>query len=387
MKFETEEGYDLTKEYECEEFFYDNEMEIHAWLEHAPPAEVYKYLKDNRQADPYGHLAFSEDSYHPSCDSMLLRRNDPLINTALALFSQNEDVCQFIYSHGDDRFKKFILSGPIAGKLFHGHWFDDEIKLLIKNEKFDHLRCVVKSINTSDYFLADFLKRKGDWSNLSTESWSLLLLYFSRNAKVKSYLPRFPKDDYDYLAMLHAAWALFESIDLERFKNLNRPSVLMSLRVLAINLRFAMLSTPFGRNQVGPSFNASNVCKKWRLLKISDEENQFELESILEILEWLAKLGGSIEFKKEYIRNLRYNDQEDDVVPFTRELERNIVENLESSDENLKEIKSEVWKLETSLRDLWIDLHKHQTVAENSKTRITYSLVVITTLLLYIVFN
>ena len=49
MRFETKEGDDLTKEYQWDETCFDNTKEIHAWLEFAPPAEVYKFLKRNRQ--------------------------------------------------------------------------------------------------------------------------------------------------------------------------------------------------------------------------------------------------------------------------------------------------------------------------------------------------
>ena len=71
-------------------------------------------------------------------------------------------------------------------------------------------------------------------------------------------------------------------------------------------------------------------------------------------------------------------------VPFTRELERKFIANMESSDENLIELKSEVWKLEANLRDLFIDLRKHQERDETSKTRISFSLGIIAILLLYI---
>ena len=383
MRFETKEGYDLTKEYEWDKRFYDNTKEIHAWLELAPPADVYKFLKENRQANPYGENIL-DDSCSPICESMLLRRNDALINTGLALFAESEDVCQFIYSHGDDRFKEFILSGPITSTVFYGHWFDDEIQLLVKDEKIDYLGCVVKNINTTDRFLQDFTERKGDWSDISVESWALLLMRFCENPKLRSYLPRFPRADYDYSAMLKAVWALFESINLETLGDLNRTRVLHALRELAYNLRLAMLSTPFGFTSAGPGFNVSNVCEKWKSLIFSDEDCQWCADEVLEILKWLADNDDSEKFRQRYIEKLNCNDEDSDVVPFTRELERKFIANMESSDENLMEIKSEVWKLEASLRDLFIDLRKHQERDETSKTWIRFSLGIIAILLLYI---
>ena len=349
MRFETKEGYDLTKEYESDDRFYDSKKEIHAWLELAPPAEVYNYLKEYRQNNPYGRN-YIDDLYDQRCESILLRRNDPLINTGLALFAQNEDVCQFIYSHGDGRFKAFILSGQITSTVFFGHWFDREIKLLIKDEKIDYLRCVVKNINTTDSFLRDFIERKRAWSNLSTESWALLLMFLCKNPKLRSYLPRFPQEDYDYRGMIKSIWALFESIDLETLGGMNRSRVLYALGALALNLRMVMLSTPFGIS-MGPSFDTSNVCERWKLLKSSLGKDE-KCEDVCEVLDWLDKHQDAETYHKMYIRNLRFNEKGDDAVPFTREFKRLVVEQLSSSEENINLINSEVSGISTKIDDV-----------------------------------
>lgn len=207
---------------------------------------------------------------------------------------------------------------------------------------------------------------------------------FCENPKLRSYLPRFPREDYDYSAMLKAVWALFESIDLETLGDLNRKRVLHALRELAYNLRSAMLSTPFGYTDAGPGFNVSNVCEKWKSLIFSDENCQWCVDEVLEILKWLADNDDAETFRQRYIEKLNRNNEDSDVVPFTRELERKFIVNMESSDENVMELKSEFWKLEASLRDLFIDLRKHQKRDETSKTRISFSLGIIAILLLYI---
>ncbi len=280
-----------------------------AWLQYASPDSVYSFLKDHRE---HHHNNIEESLF--DIDEMLLTRNDPLINIALALYSDNEKVCEFIYVNGDERMRKFILDGPSAGTRFYGKWFDTEFERLITERDIESVSIVLKSKYAKDSFIRDFLLREKDFKILNDDDWFLMLIWLSSNDRFKKYAPSYPEEPYDHESMLHAAWALFEIVDPRKLNGLNRNRAISAIASFGGNLRMAMLSSPFGNTSAGPRFSRDSVLKKWREIqnRLGNKENDWYFEIIIDVLEWTKKVSDSNKFLEEYHDYLRTIQNDDD---------------------------------------------------------------------------
>ena len=311
----------------------------YAWLEYAEPGEVYNYLKAYREEYPFD--TYVGDTLPDDLEKMLLSRNEPLINVALATYSTDDEVCEFIYKNGSEQLKSLILAGPFLDNFVSSNWLNKEIDRLIEAQDTDKLLLVIQNAYAYEDLLTDFVKRGRYWWKLEQSSWNFLIQFLHKNRKVRRYSPRFETENYTYSIFLQEIWNLFDSLCLDEFQGIEKRRVIGGLWGLALEMRINLVSTELILRAVRPDFDIDAVISKWEKYKYTaDGTARSEIKDIIEVLKWLKKIESDDTFREERRKYKHWDDLPEDSVPLTRELSEKIsthISDLETDVELLKD--------------------------------------------------
>ena len=143
------------------------------YLEAAPPAHVYDWLRDHKHESPSDETVRS-----------LLARGDRFIDLALAQFCSSEQLLRDIYRRGDRGLQCAVLSNHR-----HALWerrfstfgitifeTDEELDSFLRDAPSELLTALFMNPGLSEYDLESVFKREGRFKNLPDERWYLIVL-------------------------------------------------------------------------------------------------------------------------------------------------------------------------------------------------------------------
>ena len=137
------------------------------FLEYASPDVVYNWLERNASKL---RVWFDEK---PTTELMLIERKEPIIDLALALFSENKKTRNTLYDRGDGALQKATLTNKNCG-------YFPALENLLKEEKTEYLKILLT--NTEDrLFLVDLFKKKNLFSKVKKTYYLSLLSIVAEN--------------------------------------------------------------------------------------------------------------------------------------------------------------------------------------------------------------
>jgi hypothetical protein len=158
--------------------FSDNDRAFFLFLKHSSPDAVFSALQE---------WCLTPRVITGDIEQMLLERNMPLIDLALAMFSENEDVLRELYEKADADLKTVILNNSSC-------WHVGEFALGGKEGFFELI--VNGDYNTRKYLLSNggipydtltmILNREGSLQDIDDTDWWDLISYASVNPRIKN---------------------------------------------------------------------------------------------------------------------------------------------------------------------------------------------------------
>jgi len=166
----------------------------------APPEMVFAELKELRRRDR-GEIYSSKTE---AVETLLVERNDPLINLGLACYCTSREVFAALYKHSlepardmaDDLYKRNLRMGCLSNQIiFHAHWRSDfprdlvgehEIFRIFSEADELELEAMVSNPTVSDKLLEEIFSMKGIMPQLSDDRWGAAVHYAARNERINT---------------------------------------------------------------------------------------------------------------------------------------------------------------------------------------------------------
>lgn len=158
----------------------------------ASPEVVFEELK------AFAGLTRSERGYRvgDSMEELLLARNEPLIDLALARYAGNDKVLKQLYEREARKLGPTSLGVRVAvlSNLGHEGLFDfdfpksivgeDELKFLLNSEEEHEVSALLFNPRASYYLLSDLFLKKGLFAELPERRWLHLIVLASDNERI-----------------------------------------------------------------------------------------------------------------------------------------------------------------------------------------------------------
>ncbi len=162
---------------------------IASFLEHSSPNVVYDWLEKNARQLRVFRVFFDEElETETETELMLLKRNEPVIDLALALYSFNEKTRTTLYEKGNSTLQKAVLTNKNCS-----HFSD--LENLLKTENTEYLKILLS--NTEDrLFLVDLFKKQNVFEQIKKNYW-LTLLRFAGGNEILRYPYSEDDDEWD----------------------------------------------------------------------------------------------------------------------------------------------------------------------------------------------
>jgi len=139
------------------------------FLEHSNPNAVYDWMEKNSK-----ELWFDDGI---EVELMLLKRKEPLIDLALALFSYNEETRNILFDSKDNILQKAVLTNKECG-------YFPAVENLLKEENTEYLEILLTNTENRP-FLIDLFKKQNSFTRVNKNYWLSLLEITSRNKILK----------------------------------------------------------------------------------------------------------------------------------------------------------------------------------------------------------
>ena len=114
-----------------------NKEILSRFLENSSPSVVYDWFEKNA-SKLRSWVIFNEK---PKTEVALLKRNEPIIDLALALFSHNDEIRNIIFERGDITLQKAVLTNKNCG-------YFPALENLLKEKNTEYLKILLT--NTED---------------------------------------------------------------------------------------------------------------------------------------------------------------------------------------------------------------------------------------------
>ncbi len=161
------------------------------FLEHSDPNVVYDWFEKNT------YELWRIFDKNPKVELILLKRNEPIIDLALALFSKNSEIRNILFDRGDSAIQKAVLTNKNCN-------YFPELENLLKEEKTEYLEILLT--NTEDrLLLVQLFERGGVFGKIKKEYWLTLLEITIKNKILKYSYSDNPEWDDDPFGMGLAA--------------------------------------------------------------------------------------------------------------------------------------------------------------------------------------
>ena len=192
-----------------------NQKRIEAtFLVNCSPQAAYDWLFERRIKDVYGYC----ESHDPTLEYLLLRRDNPLIDLAIARFGHSYKGIKTVFLRGNAGIRCAALSNPHMGYTrcnlsFRGYGSPIVECAVSKAEQ----ESLAKNINLREDVIEDLLCRKGLFKDKSDEEYIRLLMWLGQNPRMKiSYQDSGQRIDgyreYSHDRIFFMAWKLAETL-------------------------------------------------------------------------------------------------------------------------------------------------------------------------------
>ncbi|KJF93831.1 hypothetical protein UB39_13990 [Photobacterium angustum] len=240
---------------------------------------VFEWLKNNYKILSNLTVVESENLF-----TMLLDRNNQLINLGIALYCPDQKLCSKLFSISDENIKKALLSGiGVTGQRLLYSWIDDYLEDLLSNFNEDLLAILLNNKNIPDRTLISLFEKKKQFKNIDEVKWITLCHYAARNERLTTPYESNSLDSLiQYNRVFESAWRLFELF----------PTTVFSANVLSVLGENLIVKKPYG-------MDVEKTIQRWR---VEDQDPEL-FEHVREIVARLND-NGSDEFE-------RYKDSDD----------------------------------------------------------------------------
>lgn len=201
-------------------------------LFHSSPETVYEWLRkaNTQPTEEYVCLLLEYDNGLQGFARDLLRRDDPLINLAIALYIDIPDIAYELFRRGDPHLQCAVLSGSTVScgtnyscNKCSNLWLvknEDALDILISDFRKDQLKALLSNPKLRDEIICNLLKRQHPFDSLEDSKWLTLLEYVGSNERLAT---PFEKNTYwkehndllndsDYYGLIKTAWKTHEIV-------------------------------------------------------------------------------------------------------------------------------------------------------------------------------
>ncbi len=190
----------------------ENEEFQKYWLTHANANSVFEWLREYK---PYL-------SYKKEIQTVLIERDEPLINLGLALYAEglSKETSLSLFRNDDKTIKKAALSSNIP-KKFLVSWVESPEVLGEVLNTFDEelLESLLSNKSIPDDLLVSLYKREKHFNSLTDEQWLTAIAFTASNPRVSTPLDELPWDGsiwHSYTEVFTAGWKLFETMPVNK---------------------------------------------------------------------------------------------------------------------------------------------------------------------------
>jgi hypothetical protein len=182
-----------------------------SWLTNCSAEAACQWIRDTWSSPATGELDIVRwDDRREALEKLLLFRNDPLVNLALARYGYSQNIHVKLFAGGDCGVRCAILANSdlnpdsldIASVVRGGN--RDELEALARNPYFK-----------DSFFYEALLKREKVFSELSEENYQFILTCFGENSRISTPYDDTKLDgwsDYAYHTVFFKAWELTGSV-------------------------------------------------------------------------------------------------------------------------------------------------------------------------------
>ena len=155
--------------------------ELNNFLDNSSAEDIYEYFEEKNE--------FYFDLKSKIIQN-LLKKKDKLINLALAKFSFDSDVANYLYETSKDesiklaainnekRFKPMYCS-------FGGMYDEKKINLFLKNASFKELEAFFSNTKYNEFLIESFLDKKPPYDKIPKKVYIQILGYLEKNPNIK----------------------------------------------------------------------------------------------------------------------------------------------------------------------------------------------------------
>ena len=195
---------------------YEKRIEA-TYLSKCTPQAAYDWLFERRIKDVYGYC----ESHDATLEYILLRRNEPLIDLAIAKFGHSNKGIETVFLRGNSGVRCAALSNPhigyIRGCNCHGRYGSSIVITAAMHGTKVEQESLIKNINLGEKVIEDLLSRKGLFEDKSDDEYIRLLGWLGENPRMKTTFDQTGQICTDFGSYSHnhvfsMAWKLAETL-------------------------------------------------------------------------------------------------------------------------------------------------------------------------------
>ncbi|NQY63165.1 MAG: hypothetical protein HRT38_05435 [Alteromonadaceae bacterium] len=223
-------------------------------LKHSEPQFVFDSLEKNRRKK----ISFMDED-RSKLEEMLLERNDPIIDLALALYGSTPDVAYELFKRPSKELKIATLSGTQVLKEFLGKddFVDRVLSDLIEEDDTELYHPFFSNDLLPDEIIISLYEREDPFDKLDDRDWVLCCSYTDKNKRISTPYNSTWLDglaEYDYNKLFSAGWNLFKTF----------PKTPLAANVLSNLASVLVVHPPYDTNLI-------DMISRWK--KESDDDS------------------------------------------------------------------------------------------------------------------
>ncbi|AOW77219.1 hypothetical protein A3Q34_16945 [Colwellia sp. PAMC 20917] len=277
-------------------------------LKHSEPQFVFDSLEKNRRKK-----INIMDEDRSKLEEMLLERNDPIIDLALALHGSTPDIGYELFKRPDKELQLATLSGTQVLKEFLGKddFADRVLNDLIEKDDTELYRAYFSNDLLPDEIIISLYEREEPFDKLDDRDWVLCCSYTDKNKRISTPYDRTWIDGFDeylYNSLFHAGWKLFEKF----------PKTPLAANVLSQLACKLVTQTPH-------DFNIIDALNRWQKETDTDSDaydmaRSYGANMITDSREFQElKKSDDFALRKAYYRNQKWVKPEDVLEGFEKD--------------------------------------------------------------------
>jgi len=181
------------------------------YLELCAPQAAYEWLRDLPPLRGFYRNRFSDSGAKDEHENVLLDRDDPLIDYALARYGRSGEVATKLYSRLSPADRRVMRACHFAG----GGPSEFNTGSGTSPDQMNEMEVWVVNPNIGDEAFSDLFNRRGVFEKATDDQWQTLLAWAGMNPRLSTPYESIFMDGYDeytYCKTFHEAWLLTKSV-------------------------------------------------------------------------------------------------------------------------------------------------------------------------------